>query len=81
MQSVVGELLGAVSKNEIQQDRPMISAIAVGAKGKPGDGFFLFAQELGVFHEGGDPELFWESECKKIYEEWKITYRISTTKK
>jgi len=76
----IGELLGEISKNERDQGRPMLSAIAVGVSGKPGPGFIPWALNLGVFHEGDDEEVFWKNECRKIYDEWKVPYRVSKTK-
>jgi hypothetical protein len=80
MGSQVGDLLGTISDNEKKQDRPMLSAIAIGTSGKPGPGFIPWAKKLGFFHEGDDEQVFWENECLKVYKEWKITYRISHTK-
>lgn len=80
MGAQIGELLGIISANEKKQGRPMLSAIAVGTSGKPGSGFYSWAKELGFFKEGDDEQIFWENECKKIYDEWKITYRISHTR-
>lgn len=80
MGSQVGELLGTISENEKKQGRPMLSAIAIGIGGKPGSGFIPWAKELGYFKESDDEQTFWENECQKVYDEWKITYRISHTK-
>jgi hypothetical protein len=80
MGSVVGELLGVISQNEVSLGRPMLSAIVVGVNGKPGSGFIPWAKELGLFKDGDDEEGFWLKECKKIYEEWKISYRTSHNK-
>lgn len=76
----IGGLLGTISENEVQHDRPMLSAIAIGVSGKPSGGFFSLARELGPFNDGDDEEIFWKNECKKIYDEWKIKYRISKSK-
>jgi hypothetical protein len=81
MGSQVGGLLGAISANEMKQGRPMLSAIAIGTNSKPGHGFIPWAKELRYLKEGDDEQVFWENECRKIYEEWRISYRISTTKK
>ena len=80
MGSRIGESLGAISANEKKQSRPMLSAIAVGINGKPGAGFFPWAKKLHYLSEGEDEQAFWENECKRIYEEWKISYRMSHTK-
>ena len=80
MSGEIGDLLRAVSENEVQHDRPMLSAIAVGVNGKLGGGFFSLARDLGLFNDRDDEEIFWKNECKKIYDEWKIKYRISKSK-
>jgi hypothetical protein len=80
MSGEIGDLIGAISKNELQHDRPILSAIVIGVNGKPGIGFYKWAQKLGIFNDGDDEETFWKNECKKIYGEWKIKYRISKSK-
>ena len=47
----VGHLLGAISEDEHVQGRPMLSAVAVGVSGQPGDGFFALARELGKLQD------------------------------
>ncbi|HMN12995.1 MAG TPA: hypothetical protein PKD55_11795 [Bellilinea sp.] len=76
----VGELLGIISANEKKHGRPMLSAVAVGTSGKPGVGFIPWAKKIGYMNEGDNEEEFWAEECKRVYEEWKISYRISTNK-
>ena len=80
MSRQIGGLIGAISKNEMALKRPMLSAIVVGVKGKPSDGFYTWARDLGVLKEGDDEEAFWKSECKKVYDAWKVKYRISRSK-
>jgi hypothetical protein len=80
MGAAVGELLGLISENEKEQERPMLSAIVVGVNGKPGEGFIPWAKKLGFFQEGDDEDVFWENERQRVYEAWKISYRISKTK-
>ena len=46
MGSVLGDIVGAISQNEVQNHHPMISAIVVGVNGKPREGFFNWAREL-----------------------------------
>ena len=65
----IGGLIGAISENEVKLGRPMLSAIVIGVSGKPGEGFFDWARNLGVF-QGTDEEAFWNEECKKLYQEW-----------
>jgi hypothetical protein len=80
MSSQIGEILGTISANEAKEGRPMLSAIAVGINGKPGKGFIPWATDLGFFNEGVEEDAFWENECQKVYQEWKIPYRTSHTK-
>ena len=75
MGKLIGEVIGLISKNELEQGRPLLSAIAVGVSGKPSEGFFNWARELGVLEEGQDKETLWRNECEKVYEAWKISYR------
>ena len=75
MSKLVGGVIGLLSKNELEQGRPILSSIVVGVSGKPGEGFFNWARELGVLSEGEDEETFWREECEKVYEAWKISYR------
>ena len=58
----------------------MLSAIAISTFGKPGGGFIPWAKQLGYFQDGDNEQAFWKNECEKVYEEWKISYRISNTK-
>ncbi len=74
MSKLIGGVIGLISKNELEQGRPMMSAIVVGVSGKPGEGFYNWARELGVLAEGQDEDAFWQNECEKVYEEWKISY-------
>ena len=74
MGNKVSELIGLVSKNEVNHGRPMMSAIVVGVNGKPGKGLYEWAKDLGVMSDDDDEETFWHEECEKVYEEWKITY-------
>ncbi len=77
MGNVLGEILGLISKNEIEQGRPMMSAIVIGVTSKPGKGFYDWARDLGLLKEGDDRNAFWQKECEKIYKTWKITYEIA----
>jgi len=40
----VGEMIGEISREEVQNGRPMLSAIVVGTSGVPGDGFLHVGQ-------------------------------------
>jgi hypothetical protein len=80
MSREIGSLIGEVSRNEIDEGRPMLSSLVVGVSGVPGEGYYTWAQDLGVFKQGDDEEKFWISECEIIYEQWKPTYRVSKGK-
>lgn len=72
----IGDLLGTVAQNEVKQQRPMLSALAVNTNGKPGSGFLPWAEKLGLFKDGDDPTSFWESQCKACYQVWKQKFYI-----
>jgi hypothetical protein len=74
MSREVGWILGEISAYELENGRPMLSAIAVGVNGKPGQGYFEWARKLGRWTTE-DEWAFWESECKAVYETWKVKLR------
>jgi|ERR1700733_3857931 hypothetical protein len=67
------ELLGDVSRAENTAGRGMLSVVVVHKdgpnRGRPGNGFFTLAQELG--HDTHDREKFWISEFEKVRKFWK----------
>lgn len=69
----VGNMLGAISEEEVKHGRPMLSAVAVGTSGEPGEGFYSLAQDLenDVGEEKEEKRKFWKNELKKVYETWK----------
>lgn len=73
----VGQLLGEISNAEHAAGRPMLSAVAVGVSGIPGDGFFGFARELGnqVADDPSGRRGFWEKERDAVYEVWQQPIR------
>jgi len=68
----LGEILGAISQNECLQNRPMLSALGVKTDGKPGDGFFALARELGLLDSDHpeDRRRFWEDQVQQCYKTW-----------
>ena len=80
MSTFTGNVLGAISKNELEQGRPFLSAIAVGVNGKPGPGFIKWAKKLDAVKENQEEEAFISQERKKIYKLWKTPYKLSKTK-
>jgi hypothetical protein len=70
----IGEILGEISEDEIANGRPMLSALAVGVSGEPGDGFYTWAKQLGRLHDDTKEgrQRFWEQERLAVYEAWKV---------
>jgi hypothetical protein len=69
----VDTILGEIAENELRLERPLLSAIAVGVSGEPGQGFFGLVRELGRLPEEADKEAeraFWEAEKTAVYETW-----------
>jgi hypothetical protein len=64
MGSEAGQILGEISEDEHLQNRPMLSAVAVGVKGSPGLGFFGLAKGLGKLQDDSEEgnRRFWEEE-------------------
>jgi hypothetical protein len=78
MGTQTGRVLGEISEDELSHGRPMLSAIAVGVSGLPGERFFALAEQLGRLPAGASQEekqAFWEQERKAVYEAWKREYR------
>ena len=65
------EHLDAISRAEVSEGRPMLSAVVVDAKGRTGDGFFKLAAELGRTASPERSEAFLTAERDAVYEEWK----------
>ncbi|MDL1917533.1 hypothetical protein FBR00_16475 [Anaerolineae bacterium CFX4] len=72
----IGELLGAVSQNEVINGRPMLSAVAVTSSGSAGGGFFTLARELGLLNSSheADERKFLEDQQRKCYAIWKQSF-------
>lgn len=73
MGTELGHYTGDISREELENGRPMLSAIVVGVSGKPGGGFFGLAKELGRFNsdDPAEQDSFWHAEQKAVYETWK----------
>lgn len=69
----IGRILGEISEDEVQQGRPMLSALVVGVVGRPSPGFFGLAKRLGRLREDSKEaeQQFWEEEKTAVYETWK----------
>lgn len=71
MSSLLGQILGEISDDEVEKGRPMLSAIAIGVNGLPGTGFYKLAREMGRLTDQPE-EDFWEAEKKAVYGTWKV---------
>ena len=73
----VGQVLGEISHEEIQNGRPMLSALAVGISGVPGDGFYAWAKDLGRLTDDSKEAraAFWENEKQAVYQAWAQTFK------
>jgi hypothetical protein len=73
----VGQMLGEISEAELDRGRPMLSALAVGVNGVPGEGFYDLAQQLGRLTEDSKEAraAFWESEKQAVYQAWAQTFK------
>lgn len=68
----VGQVLGEISEDEVNEGRPMLSAIAVSKDGTSSEGFFGLAESLGRLTERDavTDKRFWENERKAVYKIW-----------
>ena len=72
----IGRYAGEISKEEVQNGRPMLSAILITVGGKPSSGFYDLARALGKL-QGDSPqveELFFHQEQQAIYATWKRAF-------
>jgi len=67
----LGIILGEIAEDEVNAGRPMLSAVAVGVNGKPGQGFFGLARELGKITDKADEMAFWRQELEEAYDAWR----------
>jgi hypothetical protein len=72
MGAQVGHMLGEISEDEIHLGRPMLSAVAVNVRGRPGPGFYVWARALGKLDSASseDEKQFWQAELKAVYDTW-----------
>ena len=74
MGAETGHLLGEISENEHNNQRPLLSAVVVKSNvGIPGPGFFTLACQLHKLEENATPErkkIFWKNELNQVYERW-----------
>jgi hypothetical protein len=81
MSMEIGHILGEISDDEVAYGRPMLSALAVGVSGEPGDGFFNLAKELDRLQDDSKEarQRFWEQEKQAVYEAWKVELQLDRT--
>lgn len=77
MAGEVGKILYEIVKDELDNKRPMLSAVAVGVNGLPGPGFFVLARDLGKLQDVSEDEQrqFWEKEKEAVYAAWKREFK------
>lgn len=71
---VLAELVRAAqyrSVEEVAAQRPTLTAVVVGVQGKPGDGFYVLAKELGKMKGTENEQAFWERELDAVCTAWR----------
>ena len=64
-------ILDAISRDEVNAGRPMLSAVVINAdEGIPGYGFFNLAAELNRTGNADSDDAIWEAEREAVYEHW-----------
>jgi hypothetical protein len=78
----IGNILGAVSQNEVQHQRPMLSALAATTNGIPGGGFFTYAKDLELLKSDHptDQGAFWKDQKRQCYETWQQKFHKPESK-
>jgi len=66
-----GHVLGEISEDVFLSGRPMLSAVAVGVSGRPGQGFYTLAKDLGLMKSGQDERVLWDQQREAVYETWR----------
>ena len=71
MSGEVGQILGEIAEDEYDQNRPLLTAVAVLTSGGAGGGFFTLSRELGLLEEGLSKEAdqaYWVTELEAVYD-------------
>ena len=76
MAAELGEYLGAIVEEEVQQGHPMLSEINIRVTGQPGPGFFALAKELDKLNSDDEAvqQAFWETGKQAVYETWQRSF-------
>lgn len=81
MSQQTGQMLGEISKRELECGRPLLSAVVVRVGDRQaGPGFFLLARHLGLLPDdaSSDQELaFLKEQQAAVYEEWRAIGIVS----
>lgn len=71
---LIGEYLGKISSESYDNERFMLSALAVLMNTKmPNEIFFNLAKDLGAMDEEDDENIFYNSQLKKIFRKYQAT--------
>ena len=69
--SIGPRVLDGISRAEAREGRPMLSAVVVNQDtGRPGDGFYRLAAEIGRAESPAPDVAFWEEEREALYRYW-----------
>jgi hypothetical protein len=68
----IGPVLGGVSRLELRQNNPPLSALAVRKETEmPGDGFWdQLLADHGLLEEGKSREQIWGDQVQRVYDHW-----------
>jgi hypothetical protein len=67
----LGEILGSISTKEHQENRPLLSVVAMlSGKSEPSKGFYNLAESLDLYSSKQDKDEFFIKELNKVYEYW-----------
>jgi hypothetical protein len=67
----MGQILDEISRSENLAGRPLLAAVVILKKREniPGEGFFTFAKNLGLYN-GGDDLQYWAQELDRVHRYW-----------
>lgn len=72
--SELTDILGTIAWREVSMGRPMLSAVVVWKSVRPytpADGFFAYADDLGLRKPGEEDRALWYRLLNACYEKWK----------
>lgn len=72
----LGKYLGAISAEELEHHRPMLSVLAVTTSGMPGGGFFDLAKDRGMLSsdDATAQHKFLDEERRRVYQFWQKSF-------